>query len=234
MAKRVRIAPTARPPRRRGRGLAIALLAAVFLVAWSGARAWLGGAREVLFVYVREENTTGLAAMPLPESEAPSGFQPESGRVRLPPGQRRLPPGTKLLVLRETFVSGLLVETRAICLRRLPGVAPGRTAAGGGAVEGALLAVDLVFSVGPEGGGSPVTVRVRAQDREMTLEPGREWRLGAVFEDGTVVVFEAGDPGFAGRLRDAFGKGRPVSVLSVTLFGPWHTDRIEPGSEGEG
>jgi hypothetical protein len=210
-------------------------------------KAVLGGAQgQVLVVYVREENSTGLSALPSEVTEV-SGLDLARGRLVLPTGAGPLPAGTRVLVLRETWVAGVLTRSSVVFVNRLPAlVGPSeREGAGAAAPEGkgALLALDLLLDAdgpgpGPRGswpGGPRITVEAQGlfvgpegvAAGPVVLEPGQEWRLGAVREEGRVVVLSPDDPAYEGTLRRAFYDGRPVSVLVVMNCGLWDTDRIE-------
>jgi len=227
--------------------LAVCLLAALGVGGWVAVRAVLGGdPGQVLVVYVREENSTGLSALPSEVMEV-SGLDLARGRLVLPTGAGPLPPGTRVLVLRETWVAGVLTRSRAVFVKRLPALVEPSKGEGPGAVvpegEGVLLAFALLLDAdgpgpGPRGswpGGARITVEPQgllmgpegAAAGPVVLEPGQEWRLGAVREEGGVVVLSPDDPGYEDALRRAFYDGRPVSVLVVLNCGLWDTDRIE-------
>lgn len=218
------------------------LIVALGLVLWPAVRTFLGlGPRQVLVIYVREENSLGLLTMPSPGAEKTSGLDLVGGRLILPRGATRVPGGARAVVLREVFVAGLMTESRASYIVRYPdlvsGRSPGAPGAGGVDTGFALLGVDLVFSSPGTSGGGPASVRVEAPglvigvDGEpvpaRTLEPEQEWRLGAVMEDDRVLVLAPEDPAYEALLRQAFYDNRPVSVISVLNCGLWDTDAIE-------
>lgn len=230
-------------------GLALLVLG---LLAWPWLRGLVGLApKRVLLVYVREENSLGLEGIPSENEAQRVGLVVAGDVAILPVNMGRIPSGTRVMVLRETFVAGLLVESRAVFLKRLPGLVVGRAngegaagtgSAGSGIASCALLAANLqilpagsggggagaiAFSVSVPGGGEAV--------RQTVLAPGQEWRLGAIAQEGGGVgILDPGNPGYASALRQAFHDGRPVSVLSVVDLGYWDTDRIEPGRDSEG
>lgn len=223
----------------------LALAAVLTLVfVWPGFRVLLGlGPREVLFVYVREENSLGLSCLPAEGESGTSGLKVAAGvvtGVTLPAASGRVRPGTKVIVLRETFVAGVLVESRAVFVSRLPSLARGRPEGGllGEDGEYALLGLDLRLAkgAGREGAGSLLVEAVRPEGGALPpgvlLRPGQEWRIGAARTvTGDVTILDAADAGCVFVLREAFAADRPVSVLSVTYYGSLDTNRIERASE---
>jgi len=210
--------------------LAAAAVGGVVLV---GARAIVAtGPRTVHFIYVREENSLGLDNLPPPGGAAGSYLDSSRGVVTLPPGSDPVSRGTGVLVLRETFAGGALVEVKVLCLDGLSGVVAGRQGPGA-PPECALLAVDLSLSPAGSAGSGKWSIRVETPVAPAAvLDPGKEWRLAAVRRDGEVVLFDGGDPGFAAEAVAAFADGRPVSLLSVVNYGAWEADRIELSSYG--
>jgi hypothetical protein len=157
----------------------------------------------------------------------------------------------------------VLVEARAVFLRRLPGSIPARPSGGlRGVDEGfALAALDLLFAKesGAEGpGGHGIRLRVVAAGAgnaddvggeepsvsggsrpgglgEALLLAGEVWRLGVIRgPTGEKTFMEMTDGSDLLALREAFAAGAPVSVLAVTYLGPLHTDRIDAVGDGEG
>lgn len=230
--------------RTRERGVIVACLGIGLLGA--GLALWLGvfpgpSPHRVVLVYVREENSLGLAGIPAESEAARVGLVVAGEAAILPRSLGRIPAGTKVIVLRETFVAGLLVESRATFLRRLPGLVAAREdgdpAGSVAARTGTLLAADLEFvavptdqaeehsgdaialSLGLQGGANPTGL--------ITLAPGQEWRIGAVARsEGPTDLMDPAAPGYEAAVREAFRDGRAVSVLSVLDLGYWDTDRI--------
>jgi len=135
---------------------AAAALAVLGVLAAAGFRAAgaLGPSpRRVVLVYVREENSLGLTGIPSEAQAGRTGFVVAGGFAVLPQGLGRIPPGTKVLVVRETFVAGLLLDSRVVFLRRLPGTVAGRREGPDGAGGSALLGGDVEFR--PAGSGDP-------------------------------------------------------------------------------
>ncbi len=125
----------------------------------------------------------GLEGVPSEDEAARVGLVVAGDAAILPGEIGRIPRGTGILVLRETFMAGLLAESRAVFFKRLPGLVVGRMGGDGGSGPGAarletgttrilagaarivagaadrgghctLLAADLqVLPAGPGGGG---------------------------------------------------------------------------------
>ncbi len=243
-----------RGSRTRVRPTGVLAFVGLVLVGFFGARAVLGlGPRGVSLVYVREENSLGLTALPAPEMDV-QGFAAGDGRVRLPGGADGPPRGTRMVVVRETYAAGVLVEAQVIYLNRFPGLVRGRDPEGSGVSRldpaCTLLATDLTLEAvrlpdrrgwgvrvdvpdpaaaglatgdGPGGG----VVGDPGPDLGATLGPGEEWRLAAVWEEGRACLLRPGSPDYATRIRQAFRENRAVSVLSVTAYGVWDTRALE-------
>ncbi len=242
---------------------------------WLGSTALLArGPGQVVLVYVREENSLGLTSLPTDTDAGRTGLVVVGDAALVPGAFGRIPRGTRVLVVRETFVAGVLAESRVDFLKSFPAVVAARSGTdagrsrlvagpGAGTVDGscALLARDIVCQeLGQDGKPGDIALSLPADllpavapgatqagappgasgglepaVQTIALVPGGEWRVGAVREsDGRVVILDPAGAAYAGALRQAFSDGRPVSVLSVVDFGLWDTDRIEPGSDGEG
>lgn len=242
---RGRVGSGVRADRPRLALLFVAILAATgFLALSPGGRRMVGlSPRSVLFVYVREENSLGLTALPSPDRLGRSCLDASHRTVTLPEDVDRVPPGTLAFILRETYTAGVLTGAEVTFLPSFPGlVSANATGPSEASADSSytLLAVDiLVDRAGPSGrdrdalrfevvGGSPAGSGVLTT----VLRSGEEWWLGAVTEAAGVAVLGASDPGREERLKAAFYEDRPVSVISITNFGRWSTDRIEPDSGG--
>jgi len=220
------------------------LAAAVAAGVWPGYRVILGlSPEEVLLVHVREENSLGLTtAVPSPEEPQPA-LDERQGVVRLRAGVS-VPPWARVLVIRETYVAGFLVDSRPVFLRGLPATVE---APGLGTVESTARLLDCPLALrwaeaGQGGSGRERGVEVSLEGVDVppggpwtaTLAPGWEWRVLAVDEGQGPVGLTSGDPTAEERLREAVRQGRPVSLLCVTLHGMWPTDSIEPDSREPG
>ncbi len=194
----------------RAAGFVPILIVAVLLGAVPTVRVFLAGRpREVLVVYVREENSLGLAALPPPGAGAASRLDPVAGRLVLPagaPASGGVPAGTRALVLRETYCAGVLAEARVVFVRRWPvlvsgrpsGAEPASPAQGEGAgldfgsarlptgldPGSTLLPLDLIFDLARPAGGASPAVRVEAPGLVPEAGAGAGSRLPAVLGPG--------------------------------------------------
>ncbi len=228
---------------RLGTVIALALVAAaVLFVAWPAVRRATARPEEVLVLYVREENSLGLTVLPAIGEEAASALDAEAGILRLPETSGGLPRGTRAVVLRETFVTGYLIESRAVFVKDLPGIIPGRPDQPGPATyfdcvdpASTLLGVDVRLEAASGPGGAWPALTIQALEMpEVGLGVGEEWRVAAVREGGAVCVVMPSDSDYEARIRAAFEAGQPVSVLSVRNLGLWDIDRIDLGGNSGG